>query len=84
MNQVTNPFEKIDFQLSEINSQLAQLYSVVAATQSPEKRFYSIKQAAEKLSVAPITLYRNIQAGKIPSKKVGMRVMVPSSYVEQA
>jgi hypothetical protein len=35
----------------------------------PEKKYYSVSEAAKKLNVAEITLYRNGKAGKIPVKK---------------
>ena len=78
--QNTNPFSLIDNRLKSIESTLA----ILAAKEQPqlEKKYYSIAEAAKKLNVAEITLYRNGQAGKIPTKKIGSRLMVPGSFVD--
>jgi hypothetical protein len=78
--QDSNPFSLIDNRLKSIESTLAML----AAREQPqsEKKFYSIAEAATKLNVAQITLYRNCQAQKIPSKKIGSRLMIPGSFVD--
>ena len=78
--QITNPFSLIDIRLKSIESTLA----IIAAKEQPqpEKKYYSIAEAAKKLNVAEITLYRNGQAGKIPTKKIGSRLMVPGSFVD--
>lgn len=76
-----NPFDSIDSRLNSIEQAIASL----AAKEVPqtEKKFYAIPEAAKKLNVAEITLYRNCQSGKIPSKKVGQRVMIPGSFVDR-
>ena len=78
--QNTNPFSLIDNRLKSIESTLA----ILAAKEQPqlEKKYYSIAEAAKKLNVAEITLYRNGQANKIPTKKIGSRLMVPGSFVD--
>ena len=78
----SNPFSEIAIRLSAIESRLADLQ---ASTPSApiEKKFYSIAEAAQKLNVAEITIYRNAQAGKIPTKKIGSRVMIPGSFVDR-
>ena len=78
--QTTNPFSLIDNRLKSIESTLA----IIAAKEQPqpEKKYYSIAEAAKKLNVAEITLYRNGQAGKIPTKKIGSRLMIPGSFVD--
>ncbi len=78
--QTANPFALIDNRLKSIESTLA----ILAAKElpQPEKKFYSIAEAAKKLNVAQITLYRNVQAQKIPSKKIGSRLMIPGSFVD--
>ena len=77
---INNPFTQIDNRLKSIESTLA----IIAAKEQPqpEKKYYSISEAAKKLNVAEITLYRNGKSGKIPIKKVGSRLMVPGSYVD--
>lgn len=78
--QITNPFSLIDIRLKSIESTLA----IIAAKEQPqpEKKYYTIAEAATKLNVAQITLYRNGQAGRIPTKKIGSRLMIPGSFVD--
>ncbi len=75
-----NPFLQLDNRLKSIEAMLA----IIIAREQPQfqKKWYSISEAAEKLNVADITLYRNAQAGKIPSRKIGSRLMIPASYVD--
>jgi excisionase family DNA binding protein len=75
-----NPFEIIDHRLMKIEEALIRLASLIQP--QPEKRYYSVSQPAKKLNVAEITLYRNVNTGKIPAKKVGARLMIPGSYVD--
>ncbi len=79
-NQGTNPFDQIDTRLSRIEASL----ELLAAKEQPqaEKKYYTIAEAAKKLNVAEITLYRNGQTGKIPTKRIGSRLMVPGSFVD--
>lgn len=76
-----NPFASLDQRLSLIESTLEKL----AARELPkdEKKFYSIDEAAKKLDVSRITIYRNCQSGKIPHKKVGSRILIPGSFVDK-
>ncbi len=76
-----NPFDAIDSRLKSIEESLATL----AAKEQPqaERKFYPVAEAAEKLCVAPITLYRGVESGKIPHKRIGSRVMIPGSYVDK-
>jgi excisionase family DNA binding protein len=76
-----NPFETIDQRLMKIEEALIRLASLIQPSQR-EKRYYSVSEAAKKLNVAEITLYRNVNIGKIPAKKVGARLMIPCSYVD--
>ena len=77
---ITNPFTQIDIRLKSIESTLA----IIAAKEQPEpeKKYYTIAEAAKKLNVAQITLYRNVQAKKIPAKKIGSRLMILGSFVD--
>jgi len=76
-----NPFDSIDSRLKSIEQSLA----AIAAKETPqaEKKFYPVAEAATKLNVASITLYRGVEAGKIPAKRIGSRLMIPGSYVEK-
>lgn len=76
-----NPFDSISQRLSRIESTLALI--VEKEQPQPEKKFYPVAEAAERLGVAPITLYRGAESGKIPHKRVGSRLMIPGSFIEK-
>lgn len=80
---ITNPFESIFNYLEFLKGEMAEIKSKLDSTSTTEKKYYSIADAARKLNVAQITMYRNVQAGKVPSKKVGSRLMVPGSFVDR-
>ena len=80
---MNNPFETIETRLTSIESQLSEISTKLSATSTNEKKFYSVDHAAQKLGIASITMYRNIQAGKIPSKKVGGRILIPGSFCDK-
>ncbi len=79
--QTNNPFSEINDRLSAIEQSLA----IIAAKEpnQSEKKFYPVSEAAQRLGVAPITIYRGVESGKIPVKRIGSRVMLPSSYVDR-
>ncbi|HZY82865.1 MAG TPA: helix-turn-helix domain-containing protein [Cyclobacteriaceae bacterium] len=81
--QSTNPFEAIDLQLKTIQSELLSIKNAIASSTHQEKTYYTIAEAAQKLNVSTITVYRNAQAGKIPTKRIGSRVMIPGSYLDK-
>lgn len=76
-----NPFTSIDNRLISIENKLSEL----ASKEKPqaEKKFYPVAEAATKLGVSQITLYRGIESGKIPAKRIGSRVVLPSSFVDR-
>ena len=80
METILNPFAALDSRLQSIESTLA----LLAARELPqaEKRYYTVEEASAKLHVSPITIYRGCQAQKISHKRVGSRLMIPSSYVD--
>lgn len=78
-----NPFESIFNDLRLIKTEIADIKQALANTKTSEKKFYSITEASSKLGVAEITIYRNAQAGKIPSKKIGKRIMIPGSFLDK-
>ena len=77
-----NPFQAILHDLELIKNSMAEIRNTLAVNTSPEKKYYTIEEAALKLNVARITIYRNAQSGKIPTKKIGSRVMIPGSFVD--
>ena len=83
MQNTPNPFEAIDIRLKSIEESLA---TIVEREQTPavEKKYYPVSLASQKLGVAPITLYRGIESGRIPCKRIGSRRMIPGSYVDAA
>ncbi len=82
-NQNTNPFEIIDQQLKSIQSELLDIKHAISSTVHQEKKYYTIAEAALKLNVSQITVYRNAHAGKIPTKRIGSRVMIPGSFLDK-
>lgn len=47
-----------------------------------ELKYLSVAQAAEKLGVSPLTIYRSVKAGKIPAKHLGSKIKIPSTYCD--
>jgi excisionase family DNA binding protein len=41
---------------------------------------YSVNEAAQRLGVGPMTLYREIAEGKLPAIRIRDRVLVPRSF----
>lgn len=82
MNNILNPFESLESKLLNIQNSINEIKNSLSEKPKAEQKYYPIAQAALKLNVAEITLYRNCQSGKIPSKKVGERVLIPGSYVD--
>ena len=48
----------------------------------PDAIFFSIPEIANALGISRITAYRHVEAGTIPSVRVGARRLVPSSYLQ--
>lgn len=46
------------------------------------KKFYTVNEAAEMLQVSIVTVYRYVENGKIPCKRVGRAIRIPASYFE--
>jgi excisionase family DNA binding protein len=77
-----NPFENIDSRLASIEGTLSDLLGALAVRATPTN-YYSVAEASKKLGVAEITVRRRVGAGEIPCKKVGSRIMIPSSYIDK-
>lgn len=54
----------------------------IAGTSIPSAASYSIDDTAEILSVCPMTVYRQISAGKIPAGKVGRVYRVSHTTIQ--
>lgn len=48
-----------------------------------EVTYNSVAETAKKAGCAPLTIYRGVQNGTIPSKRIGSLIKIPSSYLEQ-
>jgi excisionase family DNA binding protein len=46
-------------------------------------RLFSIDDTAERLGVSPFTVRRKIKSGALKSVRIGRRVLVPNSVIEQ-
>ncbi len=47
-----------------------------------EKRFWTVKELAKYLGVSKSLIYDSINKKRIPYRKIGSRILVPTSYVE--
>ncbi len=79
-SEIQNPFDILGQQLAQINHKLDAMAQ--ANRPEPEKKFYPVAEAAQRLGIAPITIYRNIESGKIPAKKIGSRLLIPGSFID--
>ncbi|MDI6823819.1 MAG: helix-turn-helix domain-containing protein [Bacillota bacterium] len=54
---------------------------------APERRTYSVVEAARVLGVAPATIYREVAAGRMRHIRLGKRIVIPqwvvSNYLGQ-
>lgn len=48
-----------------------------------EKVVYTVDEVAELLGISRPTAYENVKIGKIPSIKIGRRVLVPKSSFDK-
>lgn len=46
------------------------------------KKFWSVKDVAEHLGVSRSLIYAQIEKSKIPCKRLGARLLIPSSFVD--
>lgn len=46
------------------------------------KRYYSVKEVAAIFGVSISLIYSGVQQGKIPSRRIGSRVLIPASFVD--
>lgn len=49
---------------------------------SVQKRFYNVRELADILGVSRGLIYDNIYRHKIPCKRIGKRILIPTDYVE--
>lgn len=78
-----NPFQTLETRLTSIEGQLVEISTALSSASTNERKYYSVDEAASKLGIASISVYRNIEKGKIPSKRVGGRLLVPGSFVDK-
>lgn len=46
------------------------------------RQFYSVEETAAILGLSKITIHRQTKTGKMPSVKIGSRVLIPTSYIQ--
>ena len=51
--------------------------------QADDRLAYSVSEAAQRLGVGPMTLYREIAEGKLPAIRIRDRVLVPKVVLER-
>ncbi len=47
-----------------------------------KKKFWSVKELATCLQVSKSLIYDKISKNEIPCRRLGKRILIPSSYVE--
>lgn len=47
-----------------------------------DKKYYTVEEAAKILGMSMITIYRHTKNGKIPCKRIGRNIRIPSTYLE--
>ena len=47
------------------------------------KKFFSVKELAEMLGVSKSLIYDKVYKKEIPVQRIGRRILIPNSYVEQ-
>ncbi|HET7516705.1 MAG TPA: helix-turn-helix domain-containing protein [Actinomycetes bacterium] len=50
--------------------------------EADDRLTYSVNEAAQRLGVGPMTLYREIAEGKLPAIRIRDRVLVPKVVLE--
>jgi excisionase family DNA binding protein len=53
-----------------------------AGREADDRLAYSVNEAAQRLGVGPMTLYREIAEGKLPAIRIRDRVLVPKVVLE--
>jgi excisionase family DNA binding protein len=48
-----------------------------------EKKFYTIKEAAEMLSISTKLIYKLIKQEEFPCMKIGGRILIPSTLLTE-
>lgn len=54
-----------------------------AVEPATEPRFLTVREAARRLRVSPMSLYREIEAGKFPAVRIRSRLVVPSRALQE-
>ncbi len=48
---------------------------------NPEQKYVSPRQLARVLGVSEFLIYREVNAGSIPHRKLGQRILIPVSWI---
>jgi excisionase family DNA binding protein len=51
--------------------------------EADDRLAYSVNEAAQRLGVGPMTLYREIAEGKLPAIRIRDRILVPKVVLER-
>lgn len=52
-------------------------------TKPPRLEFYTVAETAEILRITRQTVYRHIKSGRIESRRIGARVLIPASVIKR-
>lgn len=47
------------------------------------KNFWSVKELAEYLGVSKSLIYARVELDEIPCRRLGARILIPSSFVDE-
>lgn len=47
------------------------------------KKMLTVAEAAEALNISRITIYRMVERGEIPHKRLGRSIRIPASYITE-
>ena len=67
-----------------MEAKLVKKISFEELKKSVRKNFYSVKELSEILGVSRSLIYAKVEAGVLPCKRLGKRILIPYDFVERA
>lgn len=78
-----NPFVSIRNDIDQVRQEIQGLRQLIQGSKPDTPRFFSIAELAKKTGTAEVTIRRGVVNGSIPSKRIGTRILIPSTYLNQ-
>ena len=63
-------------------SKIKKCYSKKLTPEEVKKIVYTVEYAALRLGITKMTIYRGVERGEIPHKRIGRRILIPVSWVD--